>query len=378
MQEPLRVAFIGAGQVNFGGCDGEKSPWDHATRIEELSRVLPLMIVGIADPDTRRAEKVLSTRRASVANSIWNQTKIFDNHINMLDDCKIDAVFIGTPPYYRGSVQFKRDIEVQCAQRNVHMFIEKPISCATLDDVESLAETLDEAIKRGVVISVGYMFRYSKNILRMKELIQQYGEPKSFNARYNCAYSTISKPMWWDIHQSGGPIIEQATHFCDLARYLVGDINLESVRAFAIKPTDNGGKLNFIPSSVNEDSLPTERRVPRVTTAMWKFNSGAIGSLMHGALLHESKYESELEVWGDGYKIVLVDPYDECKLIVRSPQSNESFEEKVSGDEYYYHEVKAFLEAVQSGYTKHIKSPFHDALQTYRFTWAIRTSAESS
>jgi predicted dehydrogenase len=378
MQETLRVAFIGAGQVNFGGCEGEKSPWDHATRIELISRLIPLVIVGIADPDTRRAEKVLFTRRSSAANSIWNQTTIFGNYITMLDECKPDAVFIGTPPYYHGSIQLERDIEVQCAQRNVHMFIEKPISCAPLEDVESLEEVLNDATKRGIVISVGYMFRYSKTILRMKQLIKQYGEPKTFNARYNCAYSTISKPMWWDIYQSGGPIVEQATHFCDLARYLVGDINLESVRAFSIKSTDIGGKLNFIPSSVNEDLLPIERRIPRVTTAMWKFNSGAIGSLMHGALLHESKYESELEVWGDGYKIVLVDPYEECKLIVRSPQSNESFEVKVSDDEYYYHEVKVFLEAVQSGNTKQIQSPFCDALQTYRFTWAIRTSAESS
>lgn len=38
----------------------------------------------------------------------------------------------------------------------------------------------------------------------MKEIIQQHGEPRALMARYNCAYSTIAKEMWWDVHHSGG------------------------------------------------------------------------------------------------------------------------------------------------------------------------------
>ncbi len=47
----------------------------------------------------------------------------------------------------------------------------------------------------------------------------------------------------------------------------------------------------------------------RATSAQWRFNSGAIGSLMHGVFLHEVKYEAELELWGDGYRIELLEPY---------------------------------------------------------------------
>src|SRR5690554_7998672 len=84
------------------------------------------------------------------------------------------------------------------------------------------------------------MFRYrsfylvlmcSKAVLKMRSLIDQFGIPKAFNARYNCAYSTISKDMWWDMNRSGGPIIEQMTHFCDLARFLVGEVDLHSIKA---------------------------------------------------------------------------------------------------------------------------------------------------
>jgi predicted dehydrogenase len=295
----------------------------------------------------------------------------------MLEECKPSAVFIGTPPFCHGSTQPNRDIEVQCAKRNIHIFIEKPISCSEIDDVELLGEILEEAAEKGLVISVGYIFRYSKTIKKMKELIARFGPPKAFNARYNCAYSTLSKPMWWDRNLSGGPIVEQATHFCDLARYLVGEIDLSSVHAMSIKSTDAAGHLSAIPSVVNEENIPIERRTPRVTSAMWKFKSGALGTLMHGTLMHGFKYDTELEIWGDGYQITLVDPYDQCKLIVRAPQSEESKVDEFCGDDYYYSEVKIFLEAVLSGHIQEIQSPFHDAIQTYKFTMAIRTSAET-
>ena len=41
---------------------------------------------------------------------------------------------------------------------------------------------------------------------------------------------------WWDMRKSGGPIVEQATHFIDLMRYLAGDIALPSIQALALGP----------------------------------------------------------------------------------------------------------------------------------------------
>jgi hypothetical protein len=78
-----------------------------------------------------------------------------------------------------------------------------------------------------------------------------------------------------------------------------------------------------------EGKLEVNKRIPRgenykfignefiVTTAFWKFSSGAIGSLMHGVLLHGDKYENEIEILGDGYRICLIDPYGKCKVQVR-------------------------------------------------------------
>jgi len=206
----------------------------------------------------------------------------------------------------------------------------------------------------------------------MKELISKYGEPKAFNGRYMCAYSNLAKPMWWDTKSCGGPIIEQATHFCDLARFLCGEIDFESVRAIAIKQHHLAGQLSRIPENINEETIPQDRRIPRVTNAFWKFANGAIGTLMHGVLLHENKYETEIELWGDGYRMVLSDPYGACRLSVRGPNNEDVIVEEFGGEDAYYEEDRIFIEAILDPSRKqHIQSPYHDAVNTYKLTWLI-------
>jgi len=252
------------------------------------------------------------------------------------------------------------------------MFVEKPISCAGLEDVQLVRDSLERSIANGLVVSVGYMFRYSKAVATMKKLITAYGPPMAFNARYICAYSNIAKTEWWDAEKCGGPIVEQATHFCDLARYLVGEVNLQSIQAITVRDTDPIGQLSRIPNSVCEATIPLERRCPRVTSAFWKFESGAIGSLMHGVLLHENKYENELEVWGDGYRIVLVDPYSQCKLTVRHPGSEKVEVMEFADDDYYLSEDLVFIQSIVSGNTTSIQSPYEDAFNTYKMTVRLR------
>jgi predicted dehydrogenase len=285
------------------------------------------------------------------------------------------------------------NIEIECAARGVHMFIEKPLSCHPVSEVDAVNVHVQEAVKNGLVVSVGYMFRYSRAVLKMKEIIQEHGDIKAFNARYLCAYTPIDKPVWWDVDRSGGPIVEQGTHFCDLARFLGGDVDLDTLQAMSIKQTDKAGKLAHIPERINEEALAPEKRVPRVTTAFWKFKNGAIGSFMHGVLMHELKYETELEVWGDGYRLQLIDPYGKCQLGVRLPHSEETVIQDFGTDDPYYSEDIAFMRAVQHAvshsplndhidsrnpHTSGILSPYEDSVGTYKLTWAIRTKSEQN
>jgi hypothetical protein len=123
------------------------------------------------------------------------------------------------------------------------------------------------------------------------------------------------------IMKSGGPIVEQATHFCDLMRYFGGEVNPETISALAVPASDKedeAGYLSAIKAVTKECSLAKSHRVPRFTSAHWFFSSGAVGNLTHLVALHGVKYETTIEVWADGLRMALEEAYfPECKLRVR-------------------------------------------------------------
>ena len=54
--EVLKIAFVGAGAIHFGGAE---MPWDHASRLEKLGGV---KFVAIVDPLVDKAKAVLEAR----------------------------------------------------------------------------------------------------------------------------------------------------------------------------------------------------------------------------------------------------------------------------------------------------------------------------
>lgn len=177
--------------------------------------------------------------------------------------------------------------------------------------------------------------------------------------------------------------MEQATHFCDLARYFGGDVALETVKAYCISPSEPLGMLSRMPTDpltgkMVEEGIPESRRIPRATVAIWRFRSGALGSLTHSSLLNDTRYSSEFEVWADGLLMNLIDPYTECKLVIRSPGVEETQVLSFKGDDPYMSEDEAFLSAVASGNSDRILSPYSDAKKSYELTWAIRRASEST
>lgn len=363
MTREIRIAFIGAGDVNFGGGEG---PWDHASRLEKIGG---LRLVGVADPNSNRAISQLAKRKGTM----YDDTRVFADYKSMLSELKPDAVWIGVPPNAHGGLDDNKSMELDCLSSGIHMFVEKPLSCERPEIVRKVADRISGA---GIVTSVGYMFRYSRAIKKIKDTIDETpGSVKAFIARYNCAYSEIRKPEWWDVRMSGGPIVEQATHFIDLARYLAGEVDPGSVKAYSVRGGDPAGNLVDIPMAVDGtgcgENVPPEFKHPRVTAAVWRFASGAIGNLTHATLLHKRKYETEIEVWGDGLRIVLQDPYGICRVLIRRPHSEETEEFDFQGDDAYLTENKAFLDAVRKGDQSGILSSYEDALKTYELTWAI-------
>ena len=239
---------------------------------------------------------------------------IIDQHFGVL----------GVPPLYHGSLESPLDIELQCLKAGLHLFIEKPVSVQPPEKFEAYMQAVEELQKeKGLALSVGYMFRYHPAITKMKSILEQQGRPvMGINARYICAYSEMDHPFWWNKDKSGGPIVEQATHFCDLMRYLAGEVDENSVSALAVSASDDKDDPGYLAAvhPINKESALTQnQRLPRLTTSHWFFTNGALGNLTHAVALHGPKYEAAIEVWADGLRMALEEPYfPECKLRIRT------------------------------------------------------------
>jgi len=195
-------------------------------------------------------------------------------------------------------------------------------------------------------------------------------KPVSILARYNTAYTSIPKPFWWDIRRSGGPIIEQGTHFCDLLRYFGGDIDMSTVSCVQVSANASVGHLSKIPPGC-EDGVPEEFKIPRATHSVFAFSNGAVGTLSHGVLNHGTRYHTEFEIWCDGLKILLHDPYtDQCTVFVNDVAT------KFPLDDPYVTEDRVFLSAIiNEKEAAQIKSTYSDAVKTYELSYVITHKA---
>ncbi len=239
------------------------------------------------------------------------------------DTASMVHCYTGVPPAYHGAMDPPNDIELQCVKAGVHIFIEKPVTLVPPERFIPYMEAVEKiAEENNLIVSVGYMFRYHPAIEKMLSIIKQHGRPLvHINARYLSASTAIQNQFWWDKDKSGGPIVEQATHFCDLLRYFGGDVVSSTVRAVAVGPSDtptSPGYLSSVPDHVCEGTIQMERRVPRMTTGHWFYSSGGVGCLTHAVTLQGEKYESAIDVWADGLRLSVEDLYfPGCKLSVR-------------------------------------------------------------
>ena len=232
------------------------------------------------------------------------------------------------------------------------------------------------AKEQGVIVSVAYMFRYHDAIDKMKELLKEHGRPlMSINTLFNCAYVNSTRAYLWNIHKSGGPIVEQATHMCDLLRYFGGEVDYQQLTALAVPASDDPtepGHLTALSPVLDESNVPSDSRVPRLTHAQWKFTNGAVGSLTHAVSIHGSKYIADIEIWVDGLRLKLENLYTpDCKLTVRRGYSNTEEEFLFPNADPYYKEIETFMKAIRGG-DDTVRSSYEDAFNTYKLTWAVR------
>lgn len=141
-------------------------------------------------------------------------------------------------------------------------FIEKPVSTAPSTEAEGVARLL--RARPTIIVSVGYMLRYSAAVQKIQQIIKEngltvmmtsaryiMGQPELFPIRWQRrlktgAYEHCKKLAWWNKSIDCGPIVEQGTHFVDLSRYLGGEIDQRSIMAHSLEWYEKPGKLSKV------------------------------------------------------------------------------------------------------------------------------------
>ena len=193
-------------------------------------------MLAIIDPVQARAKDVLDSKLASPVKEAYKATVLFRDTGEYIGE-QPNAVFIGTPPEYRGTMIPGRDVEIAATKKfpSSALFIEKPVSAAYPSDVQPLIQYFRAG---QTFVAVGYMLRYltgldnntticlSLVVQKLKAIIAEKGiVVASTNAWYQSPYVSVDKGIickfrgntlafWWNKSQSCGPIVEQATHLC--------------------------------------------------------------------------------------------------------------------------------------------------------------------
>ncbi len=139
----LRVAVIGhTGRGNYG--HGLDTVWGHFPQLQ---------LVGVADADEKGRAAAAARLKAPAA---------FADYRQMLDETKPQIVGIG--PRW---LDQHRDMVLACAERGIHMYLEKPM-CRTLAEADEMVAAIE---KHNVKLALAHQTRYSPKLSVVRELI---------------------------------------------------------------------------------------------------------------------------------------------------------------------------------------------------------------
>ncbi len=158
-------------------------------------------LVAVCDPDLARAEAISGPRGG----------RAFADWAEMLDAEALDAVWVCTPPLHH------RAPTVAALERGIHIYLEKPIA-RDLADARAIVAAGEGT---DAVCVVGYQWRGSELLQRVRELVG----PGDVAMLVSRNYGPVAARGWFlDPVQSGGQILERASHHIDLQRAIAGEV----------------------------------------------------------------------------------------------------------------------------------------------------------
>lgn len=324
MTDKVRLGFIGSGGIVSGHLE------------HGLKNFEDVEFVGWCDLN----EETAAARKAQVG----GKGKIYTDARKMLDDAKLDAVYIMLPPFAHGPSE---DLVIE---HKLPFFIEKPVAI----DLATAKKVAEGVKKNNLLTSVGYMTRYRNSVQRVKELLKKQ-KPVLMHGGWIGGGPTVYEGIWkWWVQKdkSGGQFLEQTTHTIDLACYLYGDVKT----VYAVAVHNRRKRPDFY--TIEDASMVQLGFANGAAANLYSSCSTAIGGGVC-MTLWATDMKAEFTGWEHTVKIEL--PNGE--------QINIPGESNI-----FSREDRAFIDSVKAGENKGILATYEDGLKAT----AIATAANES
>jgi myo-inositol 2-dehydrogenase/D-chiro-inositol 1-dehydrogenase len=314
--QPIRrIGFVGAGGVALR----------HATVLAQFEDV---RLVAATDIDPDRAAR-FAEGHGMVATA----------DVDQLLALELDAVYVCVPPFAHGPP------ELALLDAGVALFVEKPLAA----DEKAAAAVAERVAESGALCRVGHHWRCAEPVARARELLRD----RPVRLVSGWWLDKVPPVPWWTDHAlSGGPIIEQAVHVLDLARFLVGEV--EQVCAVGATALTPGG-------------------VETATASVLGFRDGAVGTMATTCVLR-GKHRAGLEIVADGLVIGVGEDWLEVGDGTAPPEraTFDPWTARVAAD-------RRFVDALHGrlGDTDTAPPDYAEAMRTHRLACALLRSTET-
>ena len=259
-----------------------------------------------------------------------------------------EAVFVCTPPSAHMQVA-RLSLEHSC-----HVFVEKPLS----DTLHQVDEVIELSQRKNLSFMVGYTYRFSPALRKVKQLVEEKAIGKTFSARI-CFSEYL--PDWhpWEDYRTfymakkslGGGALLDESHTVDFARWFFGEV--EEVFSF-------NGKVSSL--EIETDDL---------AELLLRFQNGVIATI-HLDLFGRA-YRKTIEVMGEEGNIEWDFYRNEVRLYLASQKKWEIYPYKDERNAMFLEEAKYFVECALQG-----RRPFLDGEEGKKTLQVLLAARESS
>ncbi len=314
-------------KIAIVGCGGRGLY--HLNNLKTMSDV---EVVAFCDLISERAEDLAEHAGA-----------VFTDFSEMYDEVGPDAVFICTPPYCHGEIEF------EAARRGIHFFVEPPFALS-LDIAEKIRT---EAEARGIITSVGFTDRYCAFTYEAARFCAEQDV-----VTIDCVdVGEVGERFWLrDVELSGGRIMESTIRHLDTLRFIFGEpdeVFAYSTRGFV------GGITNYD----TDDAV----------SALVRFKNGTLATVTAGAFaLSDTSCDSHI-AFRSGRMSATFRPGDGIEIAGETDVSDET--QLCTADcDCGMDADRAFIEAIIENDESRVRSDYADGVKTLAFADAIRRS----